>query len=135
MNKKLKRSRNDRMIAGVCGGVGEYFNIDPVIIRVVWAILFFMPGGPGFLAYLLCAIIIPEDDGVFHQDEYSDSNNTTTNTSTFIGLTLVGVGGFMLAKIIWPHFGFEFINIFRYWPVLLIIGGLYIIYRQKKNNN
>lgn len=44
MGKKLKRSKSDRIIAGVCGGVGEYFNIDPVVVRIVWVLLSFMPG-------------------------------------------------------------------------------------------
>lgn len=131
MDKKLKRSRTDRVIAGVCGGVGEYFNIDPVIVRIVWVILAFMPGGPGFLAYLICALIIPEDDGVIYQNENKSSGVNTNNTSIFIGLALVIVGGFMLAKIIWPQFAFKFINVFRYWPLLLIILGLYIIYNQR----
>lgn len=131
MDKKLKRSRTDRVIAGVCGGVGEYFNIDPVIVRIVWVILAFIPGGPGFLAYLICALIIPEDDGVIYQNENKSSGVNTNNTSIFIGLALVIVGGFMLAKIIWPQFAFKFINVFRYWPLLLIILGLYIIYNQR----
>lgn len=131
MDKKLKRSRTDRVIAGVCGGVGEYFNIDPVIVRIVWVILAFMPGGPGFLAYLICALIIPEDDGVIYQNENKSSGVNTNNTSIFIGLALVIVGGFMLTKIIWPQFAFKFINVFRYWPLLLIILGLYIIYNQR----
>lgn len=132
MSKRLKRSNTNRMIAGVCGGVGEYFNIDPVIVRVVWALFFFMPGGPGFLAYLLCAIIIPEDDEIIHQDEEKTSNDSPNNTSTFIGIALVAAGGFMLAKIVWPHFTFKFMGFFRYWPVLLIIGGIYIIFNKRK---
>lgn len=131
MNGKLKRSRDNRMIAGVCGGIGEYFNIDPIIIRLVWALLFFTPGAPGFLFYLLCAIIIPEDDGIIHQDEEKGFSINSSNTTTFIGIALIIVGGFMLAKIIWPHLAFRFMNIFRYWPVLLIIGGFYIIYNHK----
>jgi len=49
------------MIAGVCGGIGEYLNIDPVLIRVVMVILA-LGAGAGLLAYLICAIIIPEQD-------------------------------------------------------------------------
>ena len=57
--KRLYRSRDDRMIAGVCGGLGEYFNIDPTIVRLV--LLFLMLwGGGGFLVYILAWIVIPE---------------------------------------------------------------------------
>ncbi|MBW2988694.1 PspC domain-containing protein [Candidatus Woesearchaeota archaeon] len=57
--KKLFRSRKNRIIAGVCGGIGEYFNIDPVLIRLLWVIFTFM-GGSGILAYIIAWIIIPE---------------------------------------------------------------------------
>ena len=57
--KKLYRSKSDKMFAGVCGGVAEYFNVDPTVIRVVWAIssLFAFVG---VVAYIACAFIIPE---------------------------------------------------------------------------
>ena len=58
--KRLFRSRKDRILGGVCGGLGNYLNIDPVLVRVVWAILFFAAGA-GLLAYILAWIIIPEE--------------------------------------------------------------------------
>lgn len=59
--KRLYRSRSDRWIAGVAGGMGEYFNIDPVVIRLIWVILL-LPGGlPGLIPYLLCWLIIPAE--------------------------------------------------------------------------
>jgi len=57
MDKKLFKSNKNKMICGVCGGVGEYFNIDPTIIRLVFAVLGFT--GSGFIAYLIAAVIIP----------------------------------------------------------------------------
>ncbi|MBS7289779.1 MAG: PspC domain-containing protein [Bacteroidales bacterium] len=58
MAKRLYKSRNDRMIAGVCGGIGEYFDIDPTLIRILWVTLLFMAGG-GLVAYLIAWIVIP----------------------------------------------------------------------------
>ena len=58
MNKKLYKSHTNKMICGVCGGLGEFFGIDPTIIRLVWAILG-LCGGTGIIAYLLAAVIIP----------------------------------------------------------------------------
>ena len=58
--KRLYLSKKDKMIAGVCGGLGEYFNIDPVIIRLVWVIFALISFGFGILVYLLAWIIIPE---------------------------------------------------------------------------
>lgn len=57
--EKLYRSKTDRKIAGVCGGIGEYFNIDPVIIRLIFVAVC-LAGGSGILAYIICAIVIPE---------------------------------------------------------------------------
>ena len=60
--KKLYKSRTDSKIAGVCGGLGEFLNIDSTLIRVIWA-LFSILGG-GLVLYIICAIIMPEDPGV-----------------------------------------------------------------------
>ena len=60
--KRLYRSKNDRVIAGVCGGIGRYFEIDPVIIRIIWVLLAFA-GGAGILAYLISWLIIPKEPG------------------------------------------------------------------------
>ena len=59
--KELKRSRTDRMVAGVCGGIGEYLGIDPNVIRLVWVIITIFSFGTGVLAYLLAWLIIPEE--------------------------------------------------------------------------
>ena len=59
MNKRLYRSNSSRMIAGVCGGIAEYFNVDPTIVRVIWTIAsIFIPAG--IVAYLAGMFIIPE---------------------------------------------------------------------------
>ncbi len=58
-SKKLFRSSTNKVIAGVCGGIGEYFDIDPTIVRIVWA-LFIVIGGMGVLAYLIMWLIMPK---------------------------------------------------------------------------
>ena len=58
MEKKLYRVEEGKMIAGVCGGLGEYFNIDPNVIRVIWAILSCFAGA-GIVAYIVAALILP----------------------------------------------------------------------------
>lgn len=61
MAKKLYRSTHDRMIFGVCGGLGEYFEVDPTFIRLLWIMLsLFTNGYGGLLAYFIGSIIIPE---------------------------------------------------------------------------
>ena len=58
MQKKLYRSVTDKKLAGVCGGIAEYFGIDSTLVRLGWALLTLF--GPGILAYIICALIIPE---------------------------------------------------------------------------
>lgn len=58
-DKRLYKSQTNRKICGVCGGIGEYFNVDPTIVRVAWAILACM-GGAGLIAYIACALIMPD---------------------------------------------------------------------------
>lgn len=56
--KRLYRSDKDKMICGVCGGIAEYFDFDPTLVRLAWIVLFAL-GGSGFLAYIIAAIIVP----------------------------------------------------------------------------
>ena len=56
--KKLYRS-NDKKLCGVCGGLAEYFDMDPTIMRILW-VIFALAGGCGILAYLICALIMPQ---------------------------------------------------------------------------
>ena len=58
-NKKLYRSSTNYKLAGVCGGIGEYFNLDPTLIRLGW-ILFSVMGGAGVLAYIIAALVMPK---------------------------------------------------------------------------
>ena len=60
MQKKLYRSAADRKLAGVCGGIAKYLNIDPTVIRVLWAIVSLF-AFIGVVAYIICAFIIPEE--------------------------------------------------------------------------
>ena len=58
--KKLHRSVNNKMVSGVCGGIGEYFDTDPTLVRLGFVALSFLAGG-GLLVYILAAIIIPKE--------------------------------------------------------------------------
>lgn len=57
MNKRLYKSRDDKMLDGVCGGIAEYFDIDPTLVRLIWAV--FGATGSGILAYIIAVVIIP----------------------------------------------------------------------------
>ena len=60
---KLVKSRTNKMLTGVCGGIGEFLGIDPTIIRLIWAALS-LAGGTGIILYIIAAVIIPEDDDI-----------------------------------------------------------------------
>ena len=60
MGKRIYRSKKEKMIAGACGGLAEYFNIDPTLVRLGW-IIFALTFGTGILAYIICAFVIPEE--------------------------------------------------------------------------
>ena len=59
MEKKLYRSRTDKKLSGVCGGLAEYLNVDPTVIRLIW-VLVTLCAGAGLVAYIACALIVPE---------------------------------------------------------------------------
>ena len=61
MEKKLYRSKTDKKIAGVCGGMAKYLNIDNTVIRLIWAVVALCTVGTALLAYLICALVIPEE--------------------------------------------------------------------------
>ena len=66
MKGKLYRSKKDRKISGVCGGIGEFVNMDPTVIRVLWVILSILSTGfPGLIIYIVMTIIVPEEPDSF----------------------------------------------------------------------
>ena len=77
--KRLCKSRTNKVISGVCGGIAEYFNIDPTIVRVIWALFtFFSAFFGGIILYIICAVVMP-DAPVFEPPndytDYSDRQN------------------------------------------------------------
>lgn len=79
MSKKLYKSTTDRKLCGVCAGIASYLNIDPTVVRLLWALITFL-GGAGVIAYIVCALVIPDEPyNNNYQDPYyaptDDSNN------------------------------------------------------------
>lgn len=62
--RKLMRSRENRMICGVCGGIGEYLNIDPTLVRLVWALFSVASVGMCLIVYFVAAVVIPENNDI-----------------------------------------------------------------------
>lgn len=59
--KRLLRSKKNRVLAGICAGIGEYFGVDPTVIRLLWVLLTFFSAGAGIFAYIIAWIIVPEE--------------------------------------------------------------------------
>jgi phage shock protein PspC (stress-responsive transcriptional regulator) len=131
--KKLYRSRTDRVILGVCGGLGEYFGIDSLIIRLIFVALLF--SGAGLLIYFIFIILVPSEDKKI--DNFVKDSTKTANISDWrfiFGIIIIIIGVFMLASNCFPDGMALFKNIWRnFWPIVLIIlGGMILL---KKNND
>ena len=68
MNKKLYKNSTDKKICGVCSGIAKFFSIDPTLVRLGW-VAFCILGGSGILAYIICAIVMPDEPGYIEADD------------------------------------------------------------------
>jgi len=126
MEKKLYRSRANSMIAGICGGLGEYLNVDPTILRVV-AVLLVFADGIGLLAYLIGWIIIPRRPMM----EAEVITVERSKLSVLLpGLALIVVGLIFLLNNLFPWFRFGYL-----WPVILIIVGIALLLKPQKRES
>lgn len=133
MDKKLYRSNNDRVFAGVCGGLGEYFAVDTVVIRLLW-VVFTVMGGAGLIAYIIAAIIVPLNpvsgniDGMHpgsaqqNGPEYKSNNG---RSSMIFGIFLLIFGGFVLVKNFLPWISGDV-----FLAAFLILLGVFFIVRK-----
>ncbi|MGZ5351987.1 MAG: PspC domain-containing protein [Actinomycetota bacterium] len=114
----LRRSRGDRVLAGVCGGLGRYLGVDPVLLRIAFVVLA-IAGGGGFLLYVVSWILIPEErKGETLGTERPSSVDTTR---LIVGGTLVAIGTILLLNLSFPRLGRFF------WPLALIAVGVAVV--------
>ncbi len=96
MNQRIYKSSRDKVFAGVCGGVAEFLNIDPVIVRLIW-VLATLAYGAGLIFYIIAAIIMPKDDfetgRVYKEDDYDSEKG-----KMILGIALVGFGILVVSK-------------------------------------
>lgn len=90
MTKKdqLTKSKNNHILAGVCGGLGEHFNIDPTVIRLLWVLLIIFSAGTGLLLYLIAMLIIPEENEIKNKDY---KKNKKSNTASTIAIAIAAI--------------------------------------------
>lgn len=143
MEKQLYRSRNNRMIAGVAGGLSEYFNIEPTIVRILFLIGALANGG-GVFIYILLIILVPEEprtetttttvEGTNNEPigetepqnrQPAPSSPESNNTRIFGGTILVLLGVLFLLNEVVPALSFG-----KLWPLLLVIIGGLLLFRK-----
>lgn len=147
MVKKLYRSSSDKMVAGVCGGLGEYFGVDSTLIRILFVALLIFGGG-GLLIYIIMWIIVPVKKNIEPQQYESNSEinsqyeskekssnyeyvevetqKSQGKNSTLIGIIIIVVGILILLDNFNLTIGFS-----NLWPIILIILGIYLILKSK----
>lgn len=114
----LRRSRSERVIGGVCGGLGRYLGIDPVLVRIAFVVLLFAGGG-GFVLYLIAWILIPEErEG---EPLGSERPSSVDTTRLIVGGALVAIGTIALLNVTFPRLGRFF------WPLAFIALGVAIV--------
>jgi len=82
MTKKIYRSESDRMIAGICGGIGEYFDIDPTLVRIIFA--FILLSGSGFILYIILWVVIPSQSQVKNKGYENKQEKNTSNKPFYV---------------------------------------------------
>ena len=137
------------MIGGVAGGLGDYLNIDPVIIRILFVVLTII-NGLGIILYIIFWVIVPEDE-LEQPEVYSTQSTVSTSTADYdshsaarppevkkkgsvngrivAGLILIILGFSFLSERFFPFFDFE-----DFFPMLLVILGVGLIWTSIKNN-
>jgi phage shock protein C len=139
MSERFYRSRTDRVLSGVAGGLAELWNLDPALVRVVWALLVPMTGGLALLAYIVMAFVVPEGPiatpGVSSAppDEGAPSGGPALSAPTaprprrgspgvVIGAALILIGAYLLVREYFPNVDLE-----RFWPLLLVALGVVLL--------
>jgi len=139
--KKLYRSETNRALAGVAGGLGEYFQIDPTIIRLIFVLLTVF-GGSGVLVYIILWILIPSEKNTGKDSEETIKNNTEEfknkakkfaeefkgmsaqhHSKNWFGYIVIGLGLLLLLNSL-GLFQFHL-----FWPIILILFGLILLFR------
>jgi len=152
-SKKLYRSSTNKVIFGVCAGLAEYFDLDPIIIRALF-ILFALMGGGAVILYIILTLIIPSDNSTVKSgqefkeladtlgtkaqeivSEFKSEKSSTGHSRNFLGLLIILVGVFFLLKELlpWPmYYYFPWFHWNIFWPFIIILIGAFILFKKTK---
>jgi phage shock protein PspC (stress-responsive transcriptional regulator) len=132
-DQKLYRSEKDRKVFGVCGGLGQYFGVDPTIIRIIF-VVFTLLEGIGLLLYILLAIFMPvapeELDRPYDGTALIDIDRDKASTYLGVGLLLVG-GVILLDNLNLPNL--HWINLGTVIPTALILVGVWVLLQSRQS--
>ena len=147
MTKRLYRSGREKILGGVSGGLADYFEVDVTLVRLIWLITL-LPGGLGFLAYILAWVIIPLDPeqrpmgkkeeirdfvesvkDMIPVDYEAKAQRKQKNKQLF-GMILVGLGTLFLFDQLFSWFRWD-----KLWPLVLIAIGAGVLLRAKKGGD
>lgn len=134
-NKRLERDLQNKVLGGVCSGLGNYFDMDPTFWRVLFFVLFLF-GCSGLLIYIILWIAmpsakyIPGAEVMTNPQESSPEADRKKNSNMAAGLTLIGIGAISLVARYIPQFNWR-----TAWPILLIVLGIILIipFNSKKS--
>jgi phage shock protein C len=152
---RLYRSRHDRMLAGVAGGLAEMWGADPSLVRVIWALLVVFTGGIALLVYIVMALVVPEEP--LDVDRAAAAGEAATPearaaalaahearvaarrasgdrgafpASVILGGFLIILGGFFLAREFLPSIDFDW-----FWPLVLVGLGVLLVATSMRRPN
>jgi len=128
--------KQNQMVAGVAGGLAEYFAVDVALVRLVWVLA--VLAGAGILAYIILWIVLPEEGKITEGSNpaWSSENQTTVIEGEVVdksrrqrnaGVLLIGLGLVFLGGQFIPHWVLT-----RSWPLLLVLLGLFLLFKQGK---
>jgi phage shock protein C len=144
MNRRLYRSRTDSVLGGVCGGIADYLDVDPSIVRIIWAVLGIVTGGVFVVLYIVMWIVVPEAPEFPAATPGAEAEGAARPTgmtapaaprrrgsgsgSLIFGLLLVGLGAYFLVREYLPQ-----IDVDALWPIGLVLLGLLLVLASLRN--
>lgn len=121
--RRVRRSRRERMIGGVCGGIAAAVGVDPLLLRIA-AVALVLSGGFGVLAYILAWLLIPEAEA--GEDEPHAPPADRHSVAIAAGACLIGLGGLLLRAWL-PAIGTQ-----MFWPMLLVASGVLVLVSARR---